>query len=224
MEFLKIENVDVKEIKFSKTKSQKGRRFINAYYNKKILGLKFPSLRIPFNTKINQFGQLELNLSLDKNDALIKSIKEIDNQMSSFCKEHEWFPGSVKPVYTPMLKESVKGDYPPTIKLKIPIKDSNEIKTSFYDSTKKKMVVKTPEDVSEVLKQGVRVQAAAECNGIWFMDNKYGLSWKAEQVRITMAESKSRKPDVDDDYLFCSDSDDESKSDIELLISDDEDN
>jgi hypothetical protein len=223
MEFLKIENINVNEIKFSKTKSQRGRRFINAYYNKKILGLKFPSLRIPFNTKINQFGQLELNMSLDKNIDLIKSIKEIDEKMKSFCKELEWFPSSVNPVYTPMLKESTKGDYPPTIKLKIPIQDSNEIKTAFYDFSKKKMAVKTPEDVSEVLKQGTRVQAAALCVGIWFMDNKYGLSWKAEQVRIT-AETVSRKPDVDDDYLFCSDSDDESKSDTELLISDDEDN
>lgn len=222
-EFVKIESLPVDEIKFSKTKNQKGKRFINVFFNKKTLSLKFPSLRIPFNTKINQFGQLELNLSLDKNESLIEKIKKIDEKMKNSCKDEDWFEDCSKCLYTPMLKESVGGAYPPTVKLKIPYKDYNsrEIKTTFYDKDKQKMSIKTSEDVSEVLTQGTKVQTAAECVGVWFMGNKYGLTWKTEQVRIT-EKNEFRKKEIQEDYAFCSDSEDESQSDTELLISDDD--
>lgn len=214
MEFLKVNQVNFSELKFSKTKSSSGRRFILAYYNKKILGLKFPTLRIPFDSKVNQFGQLEINVSLGNDEALINKIKELDSQMISLCKTNEWFGKDLEPVYTPTLKQSANNNFPPTIKFKVPNKD-NVIKTVFYDQDKNLIEVKDENKVVELMTKGTRIQSAIECVGVWFNDNKYGLSWKAEQIRIMSSPQQENE-----EYTFISS--DEELSDTELLIDDDE--
>lgn len=217
MEFHKITDIDFSEIKFSKTKSSSGRRFILAYYNKKILGIKFPSLRIPFDSRVNQFGQLELNVSLGNNEVLINKIKDLDTQMQDFCKTNNWFTEEVIPSYTPMLKEANNGNFPPTIKFKVPNKD-NIIKTIFYDENKQVIDIKNENQVVDLMTKGTRIQSAIECVGVWFNDNKYGLAWKAEQIRVMSKPEEN--VNVNEDYSFISS--DEEISDTDLLIDDDE--
>ena len=219
MQFIKVEDVSPEEIKFSKVKSQRGRRFINVYYNKKNLGLKFPSLRLPFNTRLNQFGQLEVSVSLVKGSELLDRIKKIDDFMKKSCQVEGWFPGSASANYSPMLKESTSGDYAPTVKVKIPLDENKNVKTKFFNYEKDKIAVTKPEDVSDELKKGTCIQIAAECVGVWFMDNRYGLSWKAEQIRI-LQKSDTQNLDASEDYSFYSS---DNSSDLSLLISDDED-
>lgn len=221
MEFTKINEIDLSKIKFSRTKNSSGFRFISAFYNKKSIGLKFPSLRIPFDSKVNKYNQLEINVSLDKNEELINKITDLDNQMKLFAVENKWFNSNVEYDYTPMLKKS-NSDYPPSIKMKIPIKDS-VISTTFYDENKKKITVDNYNDVEDLMTKGTNIQSAIQCVGVWFNDDKFGLSWKAEQIRImSKPEIKQESNNNQEDYAFCSDSEEDENSDVDLLIDDDE--
>ena len=100
-----------------------------------------------------------------------------------------------------------------------PLDENKNLKTKFFNYEKDKIAVTKPEDVSDELKKGTYIQIAAECVGVWFMDNRYGLSWKAEQIRI-LQKSDTQNLDVSEDYSFYSS---DNSSDLSLLISDDED-
>jgi len=217
-EFHKIMAVDFSKLAFSKSKTSSNRKFLSVYYNKQNLGLKLPSLRIPFNSKINTFDQLEINVSLGNNDELIEKIKELDEYMVDFCAKNNWISGEGYK-YVPVLKKSYNNDFPPTVKMKIPLKDG-EVKTLFFDETKKKMDLKTREEVVSHMKKGVYIQSAIECVGVWIMGQSFGLSWKAEQIRII---SKPEEVSKEEEYAFWSGSEDSDKSNIELLIDDDDD-
>lgn len=211
MNFINVADFDSTKLKFSKSKNTSGRRFILAYYDKKSFGLKFPQLRIPFDSKVNQYGQLEVNVSLGSNTELIDTLNVLDEQMKIFAEEHSW--GDVE--YCPMVKESTNGDYPPTIKMKIPVKDGI-VKTSFYDISKKRLPADTEEDVVKLMKKGAYIQTAIGCVGVWFNDERFGLTWKAEQIRIMSSPEPDPTPG---NTFFCSDTDSE-VSDLELLIED----
>ena len=51
------------------------------------------------------------------------------------------------------------------------------------------------------------MKALIQCNGIWFAGGKYGLSWKALQVRVAPPESLSG-------YSFVAESDDEEVDEV----------
>lgn len=214
MEYHKINTVDFSELKFSKTKKSSGLRFVIVYLNKKKFGLKLPSLRIPFDSKVNQFGQLEVNLTLGDDDSLTDKLRQLDEWIVKYAEEHKWFEGISKEdiQYTPMVKESVNGNYPPTIKIKIPYKD-NVVGTIFYDADKTVVPVDDQESAVELLSKNKRIQTAIECVGVWINNNKFGLSWKAEQIRIL-----KDAPLVQQEPEFESDSDCSGMSDTELLI------
>lgn len=215
MEYHKINTVDFEELKFSKTKKSTGLRFVLVYLNKKKLGLKLPTLRIPFDSKVNQFGHLEVNLSLDNNKEIIEKLQKLDNSMLKFAEENKWFEGIAKESinYTPMVKESNTGDYPPTIKIKIPYKD-NVVSTVFYDADKNVIPVDDQESAAELLSKNKRIQTAIECVGVWINNDRFGLSWKAEQIRILKDQPMVQEPDIE----FDSDSEYSSMSDADLLI------
>ena len=214
MSYLNINTVDFSQLKFPRQKSNSGTRFISAFYNKKALGLKLPKLRIPFDSQLSRYGQLEFNISLGNNQEIIDKFYELDNQMVKFAEEFSWVEESCE--YVPTLKESKNSEFPPTIRIKIPKKD-NTIKTLFFDKEKKKVDTLTNEDVLALLTKGTHILSAIECVGVWFNDERFGLSWKAEQVRIV--ESPSTKKSSED-YAFEDDSDIDSLSDTELLIDD----
>lgn len=212
MEYHKINTVDFSELKFSKTKKTSQLRFVIVYLNKKKLGLKLPTLKIPFDSNVNQFGHLELNLSLDNDSVLIEKLKKLDNCMIKFADENNWFEGIAKEdiKYTPVIKESMNGNYPPTIKIKIPYKD-NVVGTVFYDTEKTVIPVDDQQQAAKLLSKNKKIQTAIDCVGVWIKDNKFGLSWKAEQIRIL-------KDNVEPDFEFDSDSEFSGMSNSELLI------
>lgn len=212
---INVSELQPSEIKFSRAKSNSGRRFIVAYYNKKNLALKLPKLRIPFDSRVNQFDQLEINVSLGSNQELIDKIKDLDEKMIEFALEHNWFNGKAFD-YTPTLKESKNNQFPPTLRIKVPNKD-NVIKTLFFNKDKTKIEINDETDVVSIMKKGTHVQTAIECVGVWINESKFGLSWKAEQVRII-----SKPEEINEEYTF-DDSDDEEISDTELLIDDSDD-
>ncbi len=199
------------DLKFSKSRSKSGRRFILSYYDKKPILLKFPRLRIPFDSKLNKFNQLEINVSLGNNVTIIDKIKALDICMVEFALEHNWFSGEFD--YVPTLKESKNRSFPPTIKFKIPIKDS-VIKTKFFDNNQQSINIGCTKEIEDLCTKGTEIFSAIECIGVWFSeDNRFGLTWTGVQVRVM-----DQEPDPED--LF--DSDLEDVSDVEFLVDDDE--
>lgn len=203
-EFISISKIDFKELKFSRTKQNTGKRFIDVFYNKKPLGIKLAKMRIPFDTQLSKYNQLEMNLSLEDPETA-ECFREFDRQMEKYADENSW--NSENYSYTPIVKESKaqqsNGDFfPSTVRFKIQQKDS-KILTSFYDQEKKRTSVDKPDDVVKLLKKGTNVASAIEVSGVWFMGDKWGVSFKVEQVMVF--EPEKRKEVAVDDYLFESD-------------------
>jgi hypothetical protein len=199
--FLKINEVNFNDLKFPKLSS--GRKFLSVFYNKKKLGVKLPKLRIPFDTKISPFNTVELNVSLGANQELISKFEELDRVIPAFAEEHNWNVENLE--YAPTLKKS-NSSYPPTIKLKVPVKDS-EIVCTFFDDSKEEIKVKTQEEVCNLLPKGTNLLTAIECTGVWFNDSKYGVSWKLSQARV---EKHKTVEELMEDCAFEDDSDLES--------------
>jgi len=206
----KIQDIDFKNLKFSSTKKTTGMRFLQVFNEKKNLEIKLPKLKVIFNTRLNLYNQLELNLSLGNDSELINKFKEFDEQMIQFAKEHNW--GVQEPFeYTPVLKASKDNKYPPTLRIKFSIKD-DIVDTSFYDASRNKMEVNTVEDVIKHLVQGTEVKSAISCVGVWLRDaNKFGVTFKLTQVQI-----QAKKEVKNEEYLF--ESDDDNFEDQELMI------
>ena len=109
-----------------------------------------------------------------------------------------WFKADMKrevvqAFYTPTVKfgrdkEGNQTPYPPNVKLQLRrTRDGAGFEAEFYDEKSKtnpnaKPIKDIP--VEEMLVKKVEVTALMQCTGVWFAGGKYGLSWKAVQVRL----------------------------------------
>jgi hypothetical protein len=211
-----IKNVNVSEITVLPPRAKTGKRFLNVFYNKKPLVIKFPKLRIPFKSNISKFNQIEFNLTLGDNNELIEKIEELDTFFEGLAKSEEWFVDGVTPEYTSILKRSNNDAYPPTLKFKIP-KRSNVISCSFFDAERNPVTVTKDDDVLDLLTQHSHVITACEVASVWIMGDKYGVAWKLEQARVYPPAPRNF---TDEDYNFEDSSDDENIKETECLIDD----
>jgi hypothetical protein len=86
-------------------------------------------------------------------------------------------------------------------------RDRDEFETDFYDEKSKtdpnaKPLKGIP--IEEMLVKKVEVTALMQCTGVWFAGGKFGLSWKAVQVRLDSVPAGLRGPafQEDDDAGF----------------------
>jgi hypothetical protein len=212
-----IKTVDFSQLNFSTQRNKTGRRFIKVFLDKKPLCIKLPKLRLPFNSQLSQYGQLEANVSLGEDFDLIEKIKDLDSKMVDYAIEHKWFKDGVDFDYAPTLKISRNGNYPPTLKIKVPKKEG-VIDALFFDNKKEALHVENDTEVLQILVQNSRIISTVECVGVWFIDNRFGLSWKFDQVRVYSPEVSKPK---NNEYAFEDSSDNESDLD-ECLIYDEE--
>ena len=109
-----------------------------------------------------------------------------------------WFKADMKrevvqAFYTPCVKfgrdkDGNQTSYPPNVKLQLRrTRDGGDFETQFYDAKSKSDPHATPikgVPVEEMLVKKVEVTALMQCTGVWFAGGKFGLSWKAVQVRL----------------------------------------
>ena len=69
--------------------------------------------------------------------------------------------------------------YTPTIKLQLRQRDG-KFETAMYDSDKRPL---TDVPLEDIIVKGTVMTALIECTGVWFAGGKFGLSWKAIQIR-----------------------------------------
>ena len=77
-------------------------------------------------------------------------------------------------------KEGNRKPYPPTIKLQLRQRDGT-FETNMYDD-KRNLYSGIP--MEELLVKGAQITALIQCTGVWFAGSKFGLSWKAIQIRV----------------------------------------
>ena len=101
----------------------------------------------------------------------------------------QWFKGDksrdvLSELYTPQVRFSkdqngVVKPYPPTLKVQLRKRDG-KFETEVYDNSKRAIKDVPMEDV---IMKGAVLTTLMQCTGVWFAGGKYGLSWKAIQIR-----------------------------------------
>ena len=210
-----------------------GKMAYMGYGESRNLVLQTPSLQVPYGVKNSAEGEYarpgppkySVDLALrgyqdaGKVKAFHDALAALDEHMIKLAEQNTklWF-GKVlsreviAAFYTPSLKfgRTKDGDpspYPPTIKLQLKKKYGTEdFDCHFYDQSSKtdpnaKPLVGIP--IEELLPKRSEVTALIQPGSVWFVNGKFGVSWKATQVRLDVTPEGSGAG-----YAFVDDEDD----------------
>lgn len=142
-----------------------------------------------------------------KVQAIYNALVALDDWMidQAVKNSRAWFKQDftrdvIKAFYTPCVKFSKDKDgnlkpYPPTLKVALRQNDG-KFETVVYDTNKKLMRDVPMEDI---LVKGAQTTMLVECTGMWFAGSKFGLSWKAIQIRVDRIPESIRDYAFDDD-------------------------
>lgn len=175
------------------------------------------SLSLPYGMNVfDKAGPVKYSMDLSlrgfNENAKIKTIYD------AFCALDEWMIDQgvknskawfkadlsrdvVKAFYTPMVKvaKDAEGNpkpYPPTFKINLK-KQNDQFDVKVYDDQARPYEGVPLEDL---LVKGAMVTTLIQCTSIWFAGSKFGLSWKAKQIRMDkVPESIRGYAFVDDD-------------------------
>ena len=143
-----------------------------------------------------------------KNALLFKVLTALDDFMLDQAETNAvaWCKGPksravLAELYTPTVrfaldKEGNRKPYPPTVKANLR-KKNDEFDVELYDENLKPM---TGVPLEDVLVKGSILTVLIQCTSVWFAGAKFGLSWKATQIRADKVPQNFRgKPAFLDD-------------------------
>jgi hypothetical protein len=180
------------------------------YGDSRSLLIQTPSLPSPFGMNVfdkNGPPKYSLDLALrgyqeaGKVKAFYDALSSLDEYMIDLGVKNSkvWFKADMKreviqAFYTPIVKfgrdkEGNQTPYPPNVKLQLRKNREGAFETEFYGEDARSNPKAKPLDLDETpletfLVKKVEVTALMQCTGVWFAGGKYGLSWKAVQVRL----------------------------------------
>jgi hypothetical protein len=101
----------------------------------------------------------------------------------------------VKMMYSPSVRYSRDADgnlkpYPPTLKVQLR-RRNDAFETEVYDENRQ-LLKDIP--LEDVIVKGARLTLLIQCTGVWFAGGKFGLSWKAVQIRADKVPARMRGP------------------------------
>ena len=182
-------------VQFSKLRKNKngGKAvYLNTSDNKKLY-IQFPFMRSPYGlSAFTDEGtgrtSYSLDLSFDTDNeeamALHNKLKELDDIIVNTvaANSKEWlgkeFNVAVlrEALYKPMIRPG-KEQYPSTIKLKILHKPDGTFVPEAYSMQKQTVSLDT-------IEKGQKCMAIVDLNQIWFIDNKFGVTVRLQQVLL----------------------------------------
>lgn len=119
-----------------------------------------------------------------------KAWFKLDSKEKDPQKRKDELRNIVKAFYTPCARFSRDAEgnvkpYPPMLKVQLRHKDGKFIASkdqplAVYDLERRPL---TDVPLSDILVKGASVTMIVQCTGVWFAGSKYGVSWKAEQIR-----------------------------------------
>lgn len=128
-----------------------------------------------------------------KNATLFKALTALDEFMIDQAEKNSvaWFKGAksravLAELYTPTVrfaldKEGNRKPYPPTLKANLRKKyGTDDFEVEMYDD-KLQPLKNIP--MADIIVKGSVLTVLMECTSVWFAGGKFGLSWKATQIR-----------------------------------------
>ena len=192
-------------------------------------------------------GKFSVRVSFDmakdkKAQQLHKCFKDFDEKIiadgmknsQSWLRQAKMTRDTAEALYTPIVKVPIDREtgeptdkFPPSMQFKVVKRDGN-ILCKCFDSDRKEINVSNPEeenyvDLAQLLKKGSKVKLVLKCSGLWIASGKFGCTWQAEQMLVSvppkLEDFAFRSDDEDDE----DDEDEEEKSETTALIKDSSD-
>lgn len=197
-------NFSVSKVTFSPVKTlESGGKQAYLNYDGRPLVMQVGPLETPFGMSVfDKAGPPKYSVDLKlrgyddaaanpKTAAIYNALHGLDEYMleQGVKNSTAWFKGQksrevLSELYTPTVKFSKDAEgnlkpYPPTLKVSLKQRDG-KFETAVYDSEKRPL---TDIPLEDVLVKGAMLTVLMQCTGVWFAGGKFGLSWKAIQIR-----------------------------------------
>ena len=165
------------------------------------LMMQVSALSVPYGMSVfDKAGPVKYSVDLslkgyDSDNLKVKQIYEAFNSLDEYMVEQgvkfskQWFKKElstdiIKEFYTPSVRFSKDAEgnvkpYPPTLKIQLKQRDG-KFETAIYDEHKRPL---TDVPLEEILVKGATISSLIQCTGVWFAGSKFGLSWKAIQMK-----------------------------------------
>lgn len=197
-------NFTTSRVSFSQVKTLDfGGKQAYVNYDGGMFVMQTPSCSLPYGmSAFDKAGPVKYSVELSmrgynepgKMKTFYDAVQSLDDYMidQGVKNSRAWFKADlsrdvVKAFYTPMVRFTKDKDgnpkpYPPTIKMALRQKrDSQAFDVKCVDD-KKQEYKGIP--LEELLVKGALVTCLIQCTGVWIAGSKYGLSWKAVNVRV----------------------------------------
>jgi hypothetical protein len=170
-------------------------------YDTRPLMMQVSAMSIPYGMSVfDKAGpkKYSVDLSLkgyDTDGSKMKVIYDAFASLDEYMIEQgvknskNWFKSDlnrevIKAFYTPIVRFSKDAEgnpkpYPPTVKIQLKQRD-DKFETAIYDEKKRPL---TDIPLEDILVKGATISSLIQCTGVWFAGSKYGLSWKAVQIK-----------------------------------------
>lgn len=148
--------------------------------------LQMPAMRAPFGlSSFTDAGSgkvsYSLDLSLDDPDVRAKLseldelvVRHVTNNSQTFLGKPYKIEVIREALFKPLVRQG-KGDYAPTLKLKVTTGRDGSFIPECYDAARQSCSLDT-------IEKGTTVYTIVEVSQIWFIDNKFGVSVRLQQV------------------------------------------
>jgi len=188
----RISDFDVNSVNFSAVrKNTMGGKvvYLNGGGNSKLL-FQLPQLRAPFGVSSYTDASsgktsYTLSLSLD-NPEIAAKFKDLDDRVVEFvhancvsCLGKQYKKDVMREALYKSPLVPGKGEYAPTLKLKLVTTPNGTFTAEAYDSSRKLVQL-----TADTLEKGQGVMTIVEINQIWFIDNKFGISVRLQQMML----------------------------------------
>lgn len=195
----KFSDFNANNVSFSKLRKNKngGKAvYLNSSDNKKIF-VQLPFMRSPYGLSVytdetSGRTSYSLDLSFDPDNTesvqLLKAMTELDELVVNTVANNskEWLGKNFnvavlkEALYKPIVRPG-KDQYPATMKLKILTKSDGSFVPEAYSMKRERVSLDSVE-------KGQKVVAIIDLNQIWFIDNKFGVTIRLQQVLLEQSE------------------------------------
>lgn len=182
---------------------------------KKRVTIQTPSLSLPFGVSAyrekpdGDIQSYSVDVSFRNSDTdpkqaeFLNKMRQLDARMleASVAHSKEWF-GKQKSIdtltdnYRHLIKEHPEHKYPPVMKIKVPLSNGAP-NAMFFDENRQPVPI-------DYLTKGCTIKLILEMDRVWFVNNTFGVTWRALQAAVVS------RPNRMDSYSMLDDDDDES--------------
>jgi hypothetical protein len=217
-------NINFSQIKVMESGAKQA--YLN--YDGRALTMQTASMSVPYGMNVfDKAGPVKYSVDLSfrgyedqspKNK--IRNFYNAMTQLDEFMVQQgvkncqAWFKSKltedvVRAFYTPIVRVSKDANgnpkpYPPTLKVSLRKKNGTDrFEVDAFDADKQPYKTEdgAPTPLEELLVKGAQMTVLIQCTGLWFAGSKFGLSWKAAQIRV------DKLPDSLRGFAFADDED-----------------